>query len=69
MKLLVEFLKQNLLKQYGVFICHHYEMRQKLYQAQDEVDVKKENLLERVEAQLKQKTTLKTLYTVRFKII
>ena len=44
------------------------EMRQKLYQAQDDVDVKKEGLLERVEAQLKQKTTLAALFTIRFKI-
>jgi predicted nucleic acid-binding Zn-ribbon protein len=45
------------------------DMRQKLYQAQDEVDVKKEGLLARVEAQLKQKTTLKTLFTIRWKVI
>lgn len=44
------------------------EMRQKLYQAQDNVDVKKESLLERIEAQLKQKTTLTPLFTIRFKI-
>lgn len=44
-------------------------MRQKLYQAQDDVDVKKEGLLERVEAQLKQKTTLTPLFTIQFKII
>jgi len=45
------------------------EMRQKLYQAQDEVDVKKDSLLVRVEAQLKQKMNLTTLFTIRFKII
>lgn len=45
------------------------EMRQKLYQAQDEVDVKKENLLDKVEAQLKQKTTLNPLFTIKFKVI
>ena len=45
------------------------DMRQKLYQAQDEVDVKKEGLLERVEAQLKQKTSLTALFTIRFKVI
>jgi SNF2 family DNA or RNA helicase len=44
-------------------------LRQKLYQAQDQVDVKKENLLERVEAQLKQKTTITRLFTIRFKVI
>ena len=45
------------------------EMRQKLYLAQDDVDVKKENLLERVEAQLKQKTTLTQLFAIRFTVI
>lgn len=45
------------------------DMRQKLYQAQDEVDAKKESLLERVEAQLKQKTILTSLFTIRFKVI
>jgi ERCC4-related helicase len=45
------------------------EMRQRLYKAQDEVDVKKEGLLERVEAQLKQKITLTPIFLVRFKII
>ncbi|MEI7441797.1 MAG: helicase-related protein, partial [bacterium] len=44
-------------------------MRQKLYTSQDEVDVKKENLLERVEAQLKQKTDISPLFTLRFKVI
>ena len=45
------------------------EMRQKLYQSQDEVDVKKEGLLDRIESQLDQKISLKTLFTIRFKII
>jgi predicted nucleic acid-binding Zn-ribbon protein len=45
------------------------DMRQKLYTAQDEVDKKKEGLLEKVEAQLKQKITLTPLFTIRFKII
>lgn len=45
------------------------EMRQSLYQAQDDVDIKKENLLTKVEAQLKQKTTFTPLFTVRFKVI
>lgn len=44
------------------------DMRQKLFQSQDEVDVKKEGLLNKVEAQLKQKTTLTPLFTIRFKI-
>ncbi|MDD3284372.1 MAG: SNF2-related protein [Patescibacteria group bacterium] len=45
------------------------EMRQKLYKAQDEVDVKKENLLDKVEAQLNQKISLTTLFVIKFKII
>ncbi|MBV6479585.1 MAG: RNA polymerase-associated protein RapA [Ignavibacteria bacterium] len=45
------------------------ELRQSLYQAQDEVDVKKENLLDKVEAQLKQKTSLTPLFTIQFKIV
>lgn len=45
------------------------DMRQKLYQAQDDVDKKKEGLLVKVESQLKQKTTLTSLFTIRFKVI
>ena len=45
------------------------EMRQKLYKAQDDVDLKKEDLLGKVESQLNQKTTLTPLFTIRFKII
>ncbi len=45
------------------------EMRRKLYEAQDEVDTKKENLLEKIEAQLRQKSTLENLFTIRWKII
>jgi hypothetical protein len=44
------------------------EMRKKLYEEQDGVDVRKESLIARVEAQLKQKTTLLPLFTVRFKV-
>lgn len=45
------------------------DLRQKLYQAQDQVDTKKEELLEKVEAQLKQKTTLTKLFTLKYKVI
>jgi len=45
------------------------EMRRKLYEAQDEVDEKKEKLIERVEAQLKQKTSLKELFKIRWRIV
>lgn len=45
------------------------EMRKKLYDAQDEVDNRKEELIQRVEAQLKQKTSLKPLFTIKFEVI
>ena len=45
------------------------EMRKKLYEAQDEVEVKKEKLLESIEAQLKQRSTLKSLFTISWKIV
>lgn len=45
------------------------EMRRKLYDAQDEVEVKKEDLLKKVEAQLKQRSKLETLFTISWKII
>ncbi len=45
------------------------EMRRKLYEAQDEVEIKKEKLLEGIEAQLKQKSQIETLFTISWKII
>jgi ERCC4-related helicase len=45
------------------------EMRKKLYDAQDEVDVKKDTLLEKIEAQLKQRSKIEALFTIRWKII
>jgi len=45
------------------------EMRNKLYETQDEVDVKKEKLIERVEAQLKQKTRVEPLFTIKWKVV
>lgn len=44
------------------------EMRKKLYDAQDEVDTRKEKLLARVEVQLKQETKLENLYYIRWRI-
>lgn len=41
------------------------EMRRKLFDAQDEVDDKKEKLIQRVEAQLRQRTHLKELFSIR----
>lgn len=45
------------------------EMRRKLYEAQDEVEIKKDKLLEGIEAQLKQKSKIETLFTINWKII
>jgi len=45
------------------------EMRRRLYEAQDEVDQKKENLLTEVELQLNQRSVLKPLFTIHWKII
>ncbi|MEI6296493.1 MAG: SNF2-related protein [bacterium] len=45
------------------------EMRRKLYEAQDEVELKKEDLLKKVEAQLKQRSKLEILFTISWKII
>jgi len=45
------------------------DMRKKLYDAQDEVDDRKEKLIQRVEAQLRQRTHLKELFSVRWKVI
>jgi hypothetical protein len=45
------------------------EMRHKLYQAQDEVDTKKEQLLERVEARLKQQSKIDPLFSIRWSIV
>jgi len=45
------------------------EMRKKLYEAQDEVDVRKEDLIAHVEAQLKQKTKLEPLFTLRWRVV
>jgi len=45
------------------------EMRRQLYDAQDDVDEKKEQLIERVEAQLKQRSYLTKLFTIRWKVV
>ena len=45
------------------------EMRKNLFDAQDEVDDRKEKLMQRVEAQLKQKTKVEPLFTIRWEII
>jgi len=45
------------------------EMRRRLYEAQDEVDEKKEGLLIEIEQQLNQRSVLKPLFTIRWKVI
>ena len=45
------------------------EMRRRLYEAQDEVEIKKEKLLESIEAQLHQKSNIESLFTINWKII
>ncbi|MBU4252008.1 MAG: DEAD/DEAH box helicase family protein [Candidatus Omnitrophica bacterium] len=44
------------------------EMRKKLYDSQDEVDVRKESLIARVEAQLKQRTRLDSLFFIKWTV-
>ena len=45
------------------------EMRKRLFETQDDVETKKERLLENVEARLSQKSDRETLFTIRWKII
>ncbi len=44
------------------------EMRKRLFEAQDEVDGKKESLIDRVEGQLRQKSQLEPLFTLRWSV-
>ena len=45
------------------------EMRKKLYEAQDDVEGRKEKLIGQVEAQLKQKSKLESLFTIRWRVV
>ena len=45
------------------------ETRQKLYHSQDEIDVKKENLLNKIEAQMEQKITMTPIFEIKFEVI
>ena len=45
------------------------EMRKKLYEAQDTVEGRKEKLIEQVESQLKQKSKLESLFTIRWRVV
>ena len=44
-------------------------MRLNLYQIQDDVDNKKEQLIEEIEARLKQRIETTELFTIRWKVI
>lgn len=44
------------------------EMRQDLYQAQDEVDVKKETLLKEIEKRMQQKISVQTLFMIQWNL-
>jgi len=43
--------------------------RQNLFHAQDEVDKRKENLIEEIEARMKQKIETNELFTIKWKVI
>lgn len=45
------------------------EKRKSLFEAQDQVDVKKDNLLSEIESRLRQTITLDTLFTIKWQII
>jgi hypothetical protein len=45
------------------------DMRRRLFETQDDVELKKEKLLESVEARLSQQAKLETLFTIKWKII
>jgi len=45
------------------------ETRRKLYDAQDAVDSRKENLIQKVETQLRQRVNLEELFSVRWKVV
>ncbi|MFZ5517427.1 MAG: SNF2-related protein [Candidatus Zhuqueibacterota bacterium] len=45
------------------------QLRKNLFEAQDDVDAKKEELIETIEARMKQNTTASELFTVRWKLI
>ena len=44
-------------------------LRQNLYQAQDEVDEKKERLIEDIEARLRQRIRKSELFTIKWSVI
>jgi len=39
------------------------------YQAQDEIDMRKENLIEEIEARMKQKIETNELFTIKWRVI
>src|SRR4030065_2970410 len=45
------------------------ELRQNLYQAQDEIDLRKEKLINEIESRMKQKTETNELFTIKWKVV
>ena len=45
------------------------EKRQNLYEAQDEIDEKKDMLLDKIEKMLKQKVSWENLFTIKWRVI
>ena len=45
------------------------ELRQNLYQAQDEIDLRKEKLINEIESRMKQKIETNELFTIKWKLI
>ena len=44
-------------------------MRQNLYHAQDEVDLRKENLINEIEIRLKQRIETNELFAIKWKVV
>ncbi len=44
-------------------------LRQNLYQSQDEIDKRKENLIEEIEARMKQQIETNELFTIKWKVV
>ena len=45
------------------------EMRKKLFETQDNVDLRKDELITNVESRLKQNSKLETLFTIKWKVV
>jgi hypothetical protein len=45
------------------------ELRMNLYKAQDEIDLKKENLINEIESRMKQQIETNELFTIKWKVV